>query len=126
MELLSNRIILEDNISVLPTLPDEGFQMIYIDPPFNTGKKQTRRSLKTEADDAGDRLGFGGRRYGTRLLASSSYVDEFADYLAFLEPRLIEGRRLLDPSGTLTSTSTTEKRTTASCCSTRSSAANAS
>jgi site-specific DNA-methyltransferase (adenine-specific) len=82
-------------------LPDEAFQMIYIDPPFNTGKKQSRKTLETEADKNGDRVGFGGRRYATRLLAESSYVDEFADYLAFLEPRLIEGRRVLAPSGTL-------------------------
>lgn len=75
--------------------------MIYIDPPFNTGKTQTRRTLQTEASVDGTRLGFGGRRYASRLLASSSYLDEFADYLAFLEPRLVEGRRVLTTSGTL-------------------------
>jgi len=101
MQQLANRIILGDNLHVLPTLEDEAFQMIYIDPPFNTGKTQTRKTLKTEADASGDRVGFGGRRYATRLLAESSYVDEFADYLAFLEPRLIEGRRALAQSGTL-------------------------
>jgi site-specific DNA-methyltransferase (adenine-specific) len=97
----ANRVILGDNLPILRTLADESFQMIYIDPPFNTGKKQTRRTLGTEADASGDRVGFGGRRYATRLLAESSYADEFADYLAFLEPRLIEGRRVLARSGTL-------------------------
>jgi site-specific DNA-methyltransferase (adenine-specific) len=101
MERLANRIVLGDNLKVLPTLPDDAFQLIYIDPPFNTKKKQTRRTLKTEANDTGDRVGFGGRRYATRLLAESSYIDEFADYLAFLEPRLIEGRRVLSATGTL-------------------------
>jgi site-specific DNA-methyltransferase (adenine-specific) len=101
MESAPNRIILGDNLLVLPTLADETFQMVYIDPPFNTGKKQTRRTLKTEADTNGDRLGFGGRRYASRLLSASSYFDEFADYLAFLEPRLVEARRVLAPSGTL-------------------------
>jgi len=101
MERSANRIILGDSLKILPTLADEAFQMIYIDPPFNTGKKQTRKTLKTEADVAGDRVGFGGRRYASRLLAESSYFDEFADYLAFLEPRLIEGRRVLARSGTL-------------------------
>jgi site-specific DNA-methyltransferase (adenine-specific) len=96
----TNRIILGDNLTVLPTLADEAFQMIYIDPPFNTGKKQTRRTLGTEADAAGDRVGFAGRRYASRLLAVSSYFDEFADYLAFLEPRLVEARRVLAQSGT--------------------------
>ena len=97
----ANRIILGDSLKILPTLADEAFQMIYIDPPFNTGNKQTRKTLKTEADVAGDRVGFGGRRYASRLLAESSYFDEFADYLAFLEPRLVEGRRVLARSGTL-------------------------
>lgn len=101
MALPANRIILGDNLPILRTLADESFQMIYIDPPFNTGKTQTRRTLRTDADVSGNRVGFGGRRYATRLLAESSYVDEFADYLAFLEPRLIEGRRLLARSGTL-------------------------
>lgn len=101
MERLANRIIHGDNLQVLPTLPDGAFQMIYIDPPFNTGKKQTRRTLKTDADASGDRVGFAGRRYASRLLAESSYFDEFADYLAFLEPRLLEGRRVLAESGTL-------------------------
>jgi site-specific DNA-methyltransferase (adenine-specific) len=101
VESLTSRIICGDSLQVLPTLPDEAFQLIYIDPPFNTGKKQSRKTLETEADKNGDRVGFGGRRYATRLLAESSYVDEFADYLAFLEPRLIEGRRVLAPSGTL-------------------------
>lgn len=97
----ANRIILGDNLDVLPTLADESFQMIYVDPPFNTGRPQARRTLKTDASREGDRTGFGGRRYATRLLAESSYADEFADYLAFLEPRLVEGRRVLAQSGTL-------------------------
>jgi len=101
MQRLVNRILLGDSLQVLPMLADEAFQMIYIDPPFNTGKKQTRRTLTTEADETGDRVGFGGRRYASRLLAESSYLDEFADYLAFLEPRLVEGRRVLATTGTL-------------------------
>lgn len=101
MERAPSRIILGDSLKVLPTLADQAVQMIYIDPPFNTGKKQTRKTLRTEADVTGDRVGFGGRRYASRLLAESSYVDEFADYLAFLEPRLVEGRRVLADTGTL-------------------------
>jgi len=101
MDRSANQIILGDNLDVLPTLADGRFQMIYIDPPFNTGKTQSRKTLKTDHNASGDRVGFGGRRYATRLLAESSYVDEFADYLAFLEPRLVEGRRVLARSGTL-------------------------
>ncbi len=94
------RVILGDNLKVLPGLRDEAFQLIYIDPPFNTGKAQTRKTLRTVPDESGDRIGFTGRRYKTRLLAESSYLDEFDDYLAFLEPRLREARRLLAVSGT--------------------------
>jgi site-specific DNA-methyltransferase (adenine-specific) len=61
----------------------------------------TRRTLEVVRDEAGDRAGFKGLRYATRLLQESSYRDSFDDYLAFLEPRVREMRRLLDPSGTL-------------------------
>jgi site-specific DNA-methyltransferase (adenine-specific) len=90
-----------DNLDVLPGLPDEAFQLVYIDPPFNTGETQSRRTLAITPDDDGDRVGFKGRRYRTRLLGESRYSDAFEDYLAFLEPRLVEARRLLHASGTL-------------------------
>jgi site-specific DNA-methyltransferase (adenine-specific) len=95
-----SEVILGDNLEVLPGLQSEAFQLIYIDPPFNTGKAQTRKTLQTVPDESGDRTGFMGRRYKTRLLAESSYLDEFDDYLAFLEPRLREAHRLLAESGT--------------------------
>jgi site-specific DNA-methyltransferase (adenine-specific) len=90
-----------ENMEVLPKLPAGEFQMIYIDPPFNTGKVQARKMLATVPDPQGDRTGFGGHRYKTRLLAESSYRDVFEDYLAFLEPRLREASRLLCSTGTL-------------------------
>jgi site-specific DNA-methyltransferase (adenine-specific) len=90
-----------DNAVVLPLLPTGAFELIYVDPPFNTGRPQRRRTLEVVRDAAGDRTGFGGRRYLSRLLAESSYRDEFDDYLAFLEPRLREARRLLSETGTL-------------------------
>ena len=96
----SNRIILGDNLDVLPGLPDGSFQLIYIDPPFNTGRDQSRKTLKTVADTEGDRTGFNGTRYRTELLQSSSYRDSFDDFLGFLAPRLEEAHRLLAPSGT--------------------------
>ena len=91
---------LADNMEVLPGLPAEAFQLIYIDPPFNTGKVQARKTLEMVPDAVGDRTGFGGRRYKTRLLAESSYRDLFDDYLGFLAPRLEEAHRLLAPTGT--------------------------
>ena len=94
-------ILLGDNLELLPAFAGESFQLVYVDPPFNTGKRQKRVTLQTAAEADGDRVGFGGRRYATRLLAESSYRDSFEDYLAFLEPRLREARRLLTQSGTL-------------------------
>ena len=96
-----NEVILGENLEILPEFADGSFQMIYIDPPFNTGDTQTRHSVETVADESGDRTGFGGRRYRTEMLRSSSYRDSFDDYLAFLAPRLEEAHRLLDRTGTL-------------------------
>jgi site-specific DNA-methyltransferase (adenine-specific) len=95
-----DEVILGENLEVLARFEDEAFQLIYIDPPFNTGKVQARKTLATVPDSAGDRTGFAGRRYRTRLLSESSYLDQFDDYLAFLEPRLREAHRLLAESGT--------------------------
>jgi site-specific DNA-methyltransferase (adenine-specific) len=94
-------IVVADNLDVLRGLEDGCAQMAYADPPFNTGRTQTRRSLATVSASDGDRVGFGGRRYATTLLAESSYRDSFDDYLAFLAPRLTELRRVLHPTGTL-------------------------
>jgi|NGEPerStandDraft_6_1074524.scaffolds.fasta_scaffold69524_2 site-specific DNA-methyltransferase (adenine-specific) len=96
------RIVLADNLTVLASLPDDSIDLVYVDPPFNTGKRQTLRRLRTVADpDGGDRTGFGGRRYRTIELGSSSYLDVHDDYLDFLEPRLVEIRRVLRPAGSL-------------------------
>jgi site-specific DNA-methyltransferase (adenine-specific) len=94
-------VLLGDNLELLPELDDGIFQLAYLDPPFNTGRVQRRRTLATVTADDGDRTGFQGRRYATSVLAESSYADEFDDYLGFLEPRLLEVRRLLCQSGTL-------------------------
>ncbi len=88
-------------MEVLPGFADGAFALVYADPPFNTGKLQTRRTTASSRTQEGGHAGFGGRRYASRLLAHSSYRDAFDDYLAFLEPRLREIRRLLVESGTL-------------------------
>ena len=87
--------------AALRGLADETFQLVYVDPPFNTGRTQKLVVLETTRDPGGDRVGFGGRTYASRLLAESSYRDSFDDYLGFLAPRLAEARRLLTRSGTL-------------------------
>jgi site-specific DNA-methyltransferase (adenine-specific) len=90
-----------DNAALLPRLPDSFFQLIYTDPPFNTGTRQTRRTLTTVAHARGDRTGFNGRRYRTTQLSASAFPDRFDDYVSFLEPRLRDAHRLLADSGTL-------------------------
>jgi site-specific DNA-methyltransferase (adenine-specific) len=94
-------VVAGDNASVMAALPEQAFDLVYMDPPFNTGRAQTRRTLRVAADQNGEREGFGGRRYRAQLLREVAYEDEFADYLAFLEPRLRRARELLAPHGTL-------------------------
>jgi site-specific DNA-methyltransferase (adenine-specific) len=95
------RIYEGDNLPIFTGLPSNSIDLIYIDPPFNTGHRQTRVQMRTRRDDEGDRIGYKGRRYKTEVLSSVFYEDEFEDYLSFLEPRLVEAHRLLAPSGSL-------------------------
>jgi site-specific DNA-methyltransferase (adenine-specific) len=91
-----------DNLAVLPALPSGAFDMVYIDPPFNTGRAQASATLRAVADPDGSRTGFAGRRYRTeRVGPSMSYADSFDDLPAYLEPRLVEAKRLLAAHGTL-------------------------
>lgn len=90
-----------DNLSVLRSFTSESFDLIYIDPPFNTGYAQTRTRLKTVSDSEGDRIGFEGKRYKTEKLGTVSFADSFEDFMQFIEPRLREAKRLLKPNGSL-------------------------
>jgi site-specific DNA-methyltransferase (adenine-specific) len=96
-----DQILLGDSLELLPGFAARSFQLVYIDPPFNTGRTQVRRTLQAVRDEDGDHRGFQGRRYRTSLLAESSYRDSFEDYLAFLAPRLEQAHRLLAEEGTL-------------------------
>ena len=98
---MQKRIYLGENLSILKTLPSESVDLIYIDPPFNTGKEQARRSIRVRRDDGGDRVGFGGQSYSTELLNERAYQDSFDDFLSFLRPRLLEAWRLLKAQGSL-------------------------
>lgn len=97
----SGRIILADNLPVLRAMEDESVQLIYADPPFNTGKTQSRTRIRVARDEDGDRTGFQGARYRTTVLGRSGYDDRHPDFLAFLEPRLREAHRVLAPTGSL-------------------------
>lgn len=92
-------VIYGDNLDVVREFGDQSFDLIYIDPPFNTGRSQSRTRIRTKRDDEGDRIGFQGRRYRTTVVSVSGYADSFDDYMAFLVPRLKEAHRLLKPNG---------------------------
>lgn len=96
-----NVIVQGDNLPILQQLPDGSFPLIYIDPPFNTGKSQKRHSITTRRSDNGSRIGFGGKTYEQVRGTVLGYNDAFTDYWAFLEPRLEEAWRLLTDNGTL-------------------------
>lgn len=98
---MKNQIYYGDNLEVLKSMAGGEIDLIYIDPPFNTGKKQARKQISVSQDENGDRVGFGGNRYQTTVLGERAYRDYFDDYLSFLEPRLVEAYRVLKPNGSL-------------------------
>ncbi|MEB2310726.1 MAG: site-specific DNA-methyltransferase [Sorangiineae bacterium] len=94
-------IIEGDNLPVLRDFPDASFGLIYIDPPFNTGRARAHTQIETSRDERGDRVGYQGKRYRTTVLGRRAYRDSFEDYLGFLTPRLEEAFRVLEPTGSL-------------------------
>ena len=121
-----NRVFFGDNLPILRSMPDESVDLIYIDPPFNTGKTQTLTKIKTVRSESGDRIGFQGNTYKTIRLGTKAYQDSFEDYKEgaltseversyrnllphasihfleyFLKPRLKEAYRILKPHGGL-------------------------
>ena len=95
-----DRILQGDNLPLLRGLPDGAFRLAYLDPPFNTGRRQERHVVESSRSETGT-PGFGGTRYERIRRLAAAFDDRFADYWAFLEPRLEEVHRLLDPAGTL-------------------------
>jgi len=98
---VTSTVFFGDNLNILRRLPDESADLIYIDPPFNTGKVQARKRLKTTRDVEGDRVGFGENNYRTELISEQAYSDSFGNYQAFLMPRMQEAHRLLKAHGSL-------------------------
>ena len=119
-----NRIYFGDNLPILRSLPGESIDLIYIDPPFNTGKTQKLTQIKTVKSEDGDRVGYQGHRYKTVEIGSRAYQDAFTNEVreenvrtssyevlapdasiyfleSFLRPRLEEAYRLLKPHGSL-------------------------
>lgn len=99
LDTYASKIILGDNLEFLETVPDGFFDLIYIDPPFNTGKQQQHARLKTKFNPKGDRVGFQGKTYLSEKGILYSYEDQFDDYMGFLLPRLLEAKRVLRNNG---------------------------
>ena len=97
----ANTVYFGDNLAILKSIPDSSVQLIYIDPPFNTGREQQRSKVTTKRSEQGNRIGFKGQRYETVKSAILSYDDQFVNYWEFLEPRLEEAFRILNQTGTL-------------------------
>lgn len=97
---IKDLVVHGDNLDYIRTLPSESFRLIYIDPPFNTGRSQRRQALTTTRSESGGRIGFKGQSYETIKGTLYSYDDSFADYWEFLAPRLEEAHRLLTEDGT--------------------------
>ena len=98
---IENYLYQGDNLGVLKSIPDSSIQLIYIDPPFNTGRSQQRSKTTTRRSESGNRIGFKGQRYETVKDTVLSYDDQFANYWDFLEPRLEQAFRVLKDTGTL-------------------------
>jgi len=104
-----DRVVLGDNLDVLPTLADGSFTLVYLDPPFNTGRYQRRHASAAVRESAtGERrgrretvTGFRGSTYERVRGDLMRFDDRFEDYWSFLEPRLLEAWRLLAEDGTL-------------------------
>lgn len=102
---LKNLVYYADNLSVLSRIEDESIDLVYIDPPFNTGKVQSRKNTKAvkAKDGKGSRKGFCGKGYDLVDMGDVlSYTDSYSDqYLTFLKLRLSHVKRILKPSGSV-------------------------
>ncbi|MGB4135718.1 MAG: DNA methyltransferase [Microbacterium sp.] len=123
-------IVEGDNLEVASTLASGSFTLVYLDPPFNTGRVQARELVTARRtftphpgheDPAADapsepdaeptsperasgteiNHGFHGHRYERVRSLLHAYDDRFDDYGDFLMPRLEEAWRLLADDGTL-------------------------
>lgn len=95
------RIERGDAREVLPKLPKESVQLIYIDPPFNTGKRMTYNKIATEKNANGGRTGYNGKRYETHNISKLSYDDKYDEYVEYITERIKLALPLLAKDGSL-------------------------
>jgi site-specific DNA-methyltransferase (adenine-specific) len=96
-----NTLCYGNNMRLLNKIEDATIDLIYIDPPFNTGKLMKRDNYTSTKNDEGYTLGFSGQNYDLTKISSNSYNDKFENFTDFLKPRLIESYRVLKPNGAL-------------------------
>ncbi len=117
MDRGGNRIVMRDNLAALREMETGSVELIYVDPPFNTGREQHRPQMKTVRDEAGDRVGFGGRRYRTEMVRASARRGVRRSLrtisCGFVRPRMEEAYRVSPARGRCSSTSTIARCTTA-------------
>lgn len=100
---VNNHVVQGENLEFLRTLPDGCVDLIYIDPPFNTGNKSMERKVvkAVRSEKGTGKVGFHGSNYMHISQSVSSFQDSYDDFLGFLEPRLREAHRLLSDKGSL-------------------------
>lgn len=89
---------LGDNLKILDDMVGSEVSLIYIDPPFNTGKYMKHNRVKAVRSSNGT-VGYGGNHYSLKQISSIGYDDKFEDYEAFLRPRIEAAYSLLAPNG---------------------------
>jgi site-specific DNA-methyltransferase (adenine-specific) len=92
----------EENLGLLRRVPSESIDLIYIDPPFNTGETQRLKSIKLGSGDQ-KRTGYAGRDYQFSIRSDHQYSDAAPrmQYLAELKTRLQEMHRTLTSTGSI-------------------------
>jgi DNA modification methylase len=85
-EVETGRLFFGDNLTIMRGLPDRSVDLIYIDPPFSTGREQ--RASGSAANGA----------HGHAFDDAWPNIDA---YIAWLRERVVEMRRLLSARGVL-------------------------
>jgi len=101
IDKFTNNVFIGDNLLLLKELPSASIELIYIDPPFNTGKIQRRDNYKVIKSKNKKNNGFKGLGYDLEKTSTNQYLDKFDDFYNFINPRLEEAYRVLSENGSL-------------------------
>jgi site-specific DNA-methyltransferase (adenine-specific) len=95
-------IFLSDALDSLTRLPDECIDLVYLDPPFGTGRNRRLDSIRTGSGPM-TRTGFAGRTYSYEVTSSIQYADRMTleEYIGFLHVRIVQVHRVLKTTGSL-------------------------